>query len=153
MAPYPNLEIFMTQFDEDSARSEYQRSPGLQAEFGDEATYMAYQRGTAAGRIRPPITGRTVTAEAQPRREVDQQTIPPVRGFSSAAPRRQRKALESRDAAKRQAVAPDLLGIWQAHGPQAGRVQGAASMSRFKSFEEFQAHVNSHSPEVATHGR
>ena len=155
-------------FDEDSARREFQQSPGLQAEFGDESVYAAYQRGTAAGRIRPPITGRTVTAEPQPRREADEQISPPVRGVSSAAPRRQRKAVESRDAAKRQevenrsaalpgprvaqrATVADLRGIWQAHGPQAGRVQGTTSMSRFKSFEEFEAHVANHSLEVATH--
>ena len=144
----------MTQnFDEASARREYQRDPGLQAEFGDEATFVAYQRGTAAGRIRPPITSRTVTAEPQPRREVDEQASPPVQRFtSSAAPRRQRQALESRDAAKRQA-APDLRGIWQAHGPKAGRIQGTSSMSRFKDFQEFKQHVASHSTEGTANGR
>ena len=155
----------MTQFDESAARSEYQRDPGLQAEFGTLDTYMAYQRGTAAGRIRAPITGRAVKAEPEPepRRADEEQVSPPVQRFtSSAAPRRQRQALESRDAAKRQevenrstakrrqAVAPDILGIWQAHGPQAG-IQASGMMSRFKSFEEFQAHVNSHSREISTH--
>ncbi len=142
----------MTQFDEAAARSEYQRSPALQAEFGDESTFVAYQRGLSAGRIIPPVCGRTVTAEAQPRREADEPVSPPVQRFtSSAAPRLQRQALEARDAAKRQAVAPDLRGIWQAHGPKAGRVQCSALMQRFGSFEEFQAHVNSHSPEATTH--
>ena len=152
-------------FDEAAARREFQRNPALQAEFGDESTYAAYQRGTAAGRIRPPITGRAVKAEPEPepRRADEEQASPPVQRFtSSAAPRRQRQALESlvdskrqevenRSTAKRrQAVAPDILGIWQAHGPQAG-IQASGMMSRFKSFEEFQAHVNSHSREISTH--
>lgn len=158
-------------FDEDSARREFQRNPALQAEFGDESTYAAYQRGTAAGRIRPPITGRAVKAEPEPepRRADEEQVSPPVQRFtSSAAPRRQRQALESRDAAKRQevenrsaalpgprvtqrATVPDLRGIWEQHGPQAGRIQGTSSMSRFKSFEEFEQHVASHSTEGTTH--
>lgn len=159
----------MTQFDEASARSEYQRDPALQAEFGDESTYSAYSRGLAAGRIRPPVTARTVTAPPEPRREADEQVTPTIQRFtSSAAPRRQRQALESRDAAKRQevenrpaalpgprvthrATVPDLRGIWQAHGPQAG-IQASGMMSRFGSFEEFEKHVNSHSREV-TNGR
>ncbi len=161
----------MTQFDEAAASSEYQRDPGLQAEFGDEATFLAYQRGTAAGRIRAPITGRVVTAEPQPRREADEPVSPPVQRFaSSAAPRRQRQALASRDAAQRQevenrsaalpgprvtqrATVPDLRSIWDSHGPQAGRIQCAATMSRFKDFQEFEAHVNSHSPEGTANGR
>ena len=145
----------MTQahYDEASARREYQRSAALQAEFGDEATYLAYQRGTAAGRIIPPITGRAVSAAPEPRREADEQVSPPVRGFSSAAPRRQRKAVESRATAQRQEVAPDLRGIWEQHGPKAGRIQGAASMSRFKSFEEFESHVANHAPEATTNVR
>ena len=143
----------MTQFDEPAARREYQQSPALQTEFGDEATFVAYQRGTAAGRIRPPITSRAVTAEPPPRRADEEPVIPPAPRVSSAAPRRRRQALESRDAAqRRQAVAPDILGIWQAHGPQAG-IQASGMMSRFRSFEEFQAHVNSHSREATTHGR
>ncbi len=144
----------MTQFDEAAARREYQQSPGLQAEFGSMDIYISYQRGLSAGRIRPPVVGRAVKAEPAPppRRESDEQASPPVQRFtSSAAPKRQRQALASRDAAKRQAVAPDLRGIWQAHGPQAGRVQCSALMQRFGSFEEFQAHVNSHSPEATTH--
>ncbi len=140
-------------FDEDRARSEYQRSPALQAEFGTLDVYLAYQRGTAAGRIIPPVCGRTVTAEAPPRREADEPVSPPVRGVSSSAPRRQRRSLDSLVEAKRQEVAPDLRGIWQAHGPQAGRIQGAASMSRFSTFEEFQAHVYNHSIEGTTNGR
>ncbi len=145
----------MTQnFDEDRARREFQRDPGLQAEFGALDIYLAYERGLSAGRIRPPITSRTVTAEPPPRREVDEQASPPVQRFtSSAAPKRQRQALESRDAAKRQAVAPDLLGIWQAHGPKAGRIQGTSSMSRFKDFQEFKQHVASHSTEGTANGR
>ncbi len=161
----------MTQFDEESARREYQQSPALQAEFGDEATFLAYQRGTAAGRIRAPITGRTVTAEPPPRREADEQASPPVQRFaSSAAPKRQRQALESLVDAKRQevenraaalpgprvtqrATVPDLRGIWQAHGPQAGRVQCSTLMQRFGSFEQFESHVANHSPEGTTHGR
>ena len=149
-------------FDEDSARREYQRDPALQAEFGDEATYAAYSRGLAAGRIRPPVVGRTVVAEPQPRRADEEQVSPPVQRFtSSAAPRRQRQALESRDAAKRQEVenrstakrqaAPDLRAIWDQHGPQSGRIQCAATMQRFKSFEEFEQHVASHSTEGTTH--
>jgi hypothetical protein len=171
MAPYPNLEIFMTQFDEDSARREYQRDPALQAEFCDESTFVAYQRGLSAGRIIPPVVGHVVTAAPEPRREADEQVSPPVQRFtSSAAPKRQRKAVDSRDAAKRQevenrsaalpgprvtqrATVPDLRGIWQAHGPQAGRVQCSALMQRFGSFEEFQAHVNSHAPEATTNVR
>ena len=143
----------MTQFDESAARREFQRNPALQAEFGDESTYAAYQRGTAAGRIRPPITGRAVKAEPEPepRRADEEQVSPPVQRFtSSAAPRRQRQALESRDAAKRQA-APDLRAIWDQHGPQSGRIQCAATMQRFKSFEEFEQHVASHSTEGTTH--
>ena len=138
----------MTQFDEPAARREYQQSPALQTEFGDEATFVAYQRGTAAGRIRPPITSRAVTAEPPPRRADEEPVIPPAPRVSSAAPRRRRQALESRDAAQRQA-APDLRAIWDQHGPQSGRIQCAATMQRFRSFEEFQAHVNSHSREVA----
>ena len=154
----------MTQFDESAARREFQRNPALQAEFGDESTYAAYQRGTAAGRIRPPITGRAVKAEPEPepRRADEEQVSPPVQRFtSSAAPRRQRQALESRDAAKRQEVenrstakrqaAPDLRAIWDQHGPQSGRIQCAATMQRFKSFEEFEQHVASHSTEGTTH--
>jgi uncharacterized Zn finger protein (UPF0148 family) len=157
-------------FDEDSARREFQRSPALQAEFGTLDVYTAYARGVASGRIIPPVCGRTVTAEAQPRREVDEQASPPVRGVSSSAARRQRQALASRDAAQRQevenrsaalpgprvtqrATVPDLRGIWQAHGPQAGRVQGTSSMSRFKDFQEFEQHVANHSTEGTTHGR
>ncbi len=144
----------MTQFDEPAARHEFQQSPALQAEFGDEATYLAYQRGTAAGRIIPPITGRAVVAEPPPRREADEPVSPPVQRFtSSAAPKRQRQALESRDAAKRQAVAPDLRKIWSEHGPQAGRVQCSTLMQRFGSFEEFAQHVASHSTEAATNVR
>ena len=138
-------------FDEDSARREFQRSPALQAEFGTLDVYTAYARGVASGRIRPPITGRTVTAEPPPRREADEQASQPAQRFtSSAAPRRQRKALESLAAAKRQAVAPDLLGIWEQHGPQAGRVQGTSSMSRFSTFQEFEQHVANHSLEATT---
>lgn len=141
----------MNQFDESAARRGFQRDPGLQAEFGDEATYLAYQRGLSAGRIRPPITGRTVTAEPPPRRADEEPVIPPVQRFtSSAAPKRQRQALESRDAAKRQA-APDLRAFWDQHGPQSGRIQCAATMSRFKSFEEFEQHVSNHSTEGTTH--
>ncbi len=161
----------MTQFDEAAARSEYQRSPALQAEFGDESTFVAYQRGLSAGRIIPPVCGRTVTAEAQPRREADEPVSPPVQRFaSSAAPKRQRQALESRDAAQRQEVenrsaalpgprvtqrqaVADLRGIWEQHGPQPGRVQGTSSMSRFKDFQEFEQHVANHSTEGTTHGR
>ena len=161
----------MNQFDEASARSEYQRDPALQAEFGSLDVYLAYERGLSAGRIRAPITGRVVSAAPPPRREVDEQAGSPVQRFtSSAAPKRQRQALESRDAAQRQevenrsaalpgprvtqrATVPDLRGIWQAHGPQAGRVQGTSSMSRFKDFEEFEQHVASHSTEGTTNGR
>ena len=159
----------MTQFDESAARRGFQRSPALQAEFGSLDVYLAYERGLSAGRIRAPITGRVVSAAPPPRREVDEQAGSPVQRFtSSAAPKRQRQALDSLVEAKRQevenrsaalpgprvtqrATVPDLRGIWQAHGPQAGRVQGTSSMSRFKSFAEFEAHVANHSLEVATH--
>jgi len=157
-------------FDEDSARREFQRSPALQAEFGSLDVYLSYERGLSAGRIRAPITGRVVSAAPEPRREADEQVGPPVRGFSSAAPRRQRQALESLVDAKRQevenraaalpgprvtqrATVPDLRGIWQAHGPQAGRVQCSTLMQRFGSFEQFESHVANHSPEGTTHGR
>ncbi len=144
----------MTQFDEAAASSEFQRDPSLQAEFGTLDVYTAYARGVASGRIIPPVCGRTVTAEAQPRREADEPVSPPVQRFaSSAAPKRQRQALASRDAAKRQAVAPDLRGIWQAHGPKAGRVQCSTLMQRFGSFEEFEQHVANHSPEAVTNAR
>ncbi len=142
-------------FDEAAARREFQRNPALQAEFGDESTYAAYQRGTAAGRIRPPITGRAVKAEPEPepRRADEEQVSPPAPRVSSAAPIRRRQEVDNRPAAqRRQAVAPDILGIWQAHGPQAG-IQASGMMSRFKSFEEFEQHVASHSPEVAANAR
>jgi hypothetical protein len=146
-------------FNEDSARREYQQSPGLQVEFGDESTYMAYQRGTAAGRIIPPITGRAVSVPPPPRRADEEPVIPPAPRVSSAAQRRRRQEVENRPAAlpgprvTHRATVPDLRGIWQAHGPQAGGVQCSTLMQRFRSFEEFQAHVNSHSREVTTHGR
>lgn len=125
-------------FNEDSSRSEYQQSPGLQVEFGDESTYMAYQRGTAAGRIIPPVVGRTVTAEPPTRREVDEQVTPPAPRVSSASPRQ---------------AAPDLRAIWDQHGPQSGRIQCSMLMSRFRSLSEFEQHVASHSREVAANGR
>ena len=155
-------------FNEAAARHEFQRDPGLQTEFGDESTYLAYQRGIAAGRIIPPITSRTVTAEPPQRREVDEQITQPVQRFtSSAAPRRQRQALASRDAAQRQEVenrsaalpgprvtqrqaVADLRGIWEQHGPQAGRVQGTSTMNRFSTFQEFEAHIANHSTEATT---
>ena len=40
-------------YDEASARREFKRSTKLQAEFGDEATYLGYCRGAASGRIAP----------------------------------------------------------------------------------------------------
>ena len=43
------------------ARREFQRSPELQAEFGDEGTYAAYCRGVAAGAIAPPREPVVVT--------------------------------------------------------------------------------------------
>ncbi len=43
------------------ARREFQRSPELQAEFGDEGTYAAYCRGVAAGAIAPPREPAVVT--------------------------------------------------------------------------------------------
>lgn len=144
----------MTQFDEPAARREFQRDPALQAEFGTLDVYTAYARGVASGRIRPPVVGRTVTAEPEPppRREVDEQASPSAPRVSSAAQRRRRQEVDNRSAAQRQA-APDLRAIWDQHGPQSGRIQCSMLMNRFGSFEEFEKHVASHSREVTTHGR
>ena len=48
-------------YDEASARREFKRSTKLQAEFGDESTYLAYCRGAASGRITPPHNSVVVT--------------------------------------------------------------------------------------------
>lgn len=107
------------------ARHEFQRSPELQAEFGDEGTYAAYCRGVAAGAIAPPREPVVVTA-----------------------PRKPVVATEPNPVASRSANA-GLRTIWDKHGPQSGRVYCNHTMERFANFDEFAAHVARHNPKVS----
>jgi ClpP class serine protease len=55
-------------FTEDAARTRYNASPDLQAEFGGVEAYVAYARAEAAGKIRitgrrPPVTPSAVSAD------------------------------------------------------------------------------------------
>lgn len=108
------------------ARREFQRSPELQAEFGDEGTYAAYCRGVESNAIAPPRAPVVVTA---PPREPVVVTEPnPVASRSANA---------------------GLRTIWDKHGPQSGRVYCNHTMERFANFDEFAAHVARHNPKVS----
>jgi hypothetical protein len=122
-APYPNSRDRPMHMNLHDARREFQRSPELQAEFGDEAVYLAYSRGVASGAIAPPREPVVVTAP----------------------PRKPAVVTEPNPVASR-SLNSGLREIWDLHGPQSGRVYCSGAMSRFESFDEFAAHVARHNP-------
>ncbi len=131
-------------YDEARERRKFKRSTKLQAEFGDEATYLAYCRGAASGRITPPHHSVVVT---EPDRVI---TRPATRVTSRDKPGKSR-FLDHRPATRvtsRQEVSTELeAGLretWDRHGPQPGRIYCFSPLSRFGNFEEFAHHVANH---------
>lgn len=146
-------------YDEARERRKFKRSTKLQAEFGDEATYLAYCRGAASGRITPPHHSVVVTEPdrvmpphhsvvvAEPDRVI---TRPATRVTSRDKPGKSR-FLDHRPATRvtsRQEVAAEveagLRETWDRHGPQPGRIYCFSPLSRFGNFEEFAHHVANH---------